>query len=46
MSYVDVDELLEEFHEYWMRLVATGHIENVFAFERVFSTFKSNKGMV
>jgi hypothetical protein len=40
------DRLLEEFHVYWMGLVKTGVVKNVFAFEKVFGEFKDIKGML
>jgi hypothetical protein len=40
------DQLLEEFHGYWIRLVKMGVVKDVFAFERVFGEFKNMKGML
>lgn len=40
------DQLLEEFHGYWIGLVKMGVVKDVFAFERVFGEFKNMKGML
>ena len=41
-----IDQLLEEFHGYWIGLVKIGVVKDVFAFERVFGEFKNMKGML
>ena len=40
------DQLVEEFHEYWIDLVKEGSVKNIFDFERVFSEFKRDQGML
>jgi hypothetical protein len=41
-----IDQLLEEFHGYWIGLVKAGIVQDVFAFEKVFSDFKRVKGLL
>jgi hypothetical protein len=41
-----IDQLLEEFHGYWMGLVKAGIVRDVFAFEKVYSDFKRAKGLM
>jgi hypothetical protein len=40
------DQLVEEFHDYWIGLVKKGVVKNIFDFERVFSEFKREQGML
>jgi hypothetical protein len=44
--YTEIDQLLEEFHGHWMGLVRTGIVQDVFAFEKVFSEFKRAKDLL
>ena len=41
-----LDQLVEAFHGYWIGLVKDGIVKNVFDFERVFSEFKRDQGML
>jgi len=40
------DQLVEEFHNYWIGLVKEGIVKNIFDFERVFREFKREQGML
>jgi hypothetical protein len=44
--FSEIDQLLEEFHGYWMGLVRTGIVQDVFAFEKVYSEFKRAKDLL
>jgi hypothetical protein len=44
--FSEIDQLLEEFHGHWMGLVRTGIVQDVFAFEKVFSEFKRAKDLL
>jgi hypothetical protein len=46
VPHLTVDQLIEEFHEFWIDLVKDGMVKSVFDFERVFGEFKRSKGML
>lgn len=45
-SVLMIDQLVEEFHIYWIDLVGRGDVKNVFDFERVYNEFKRSRGML
>jgi len=45
-STLMIDQLVEEFHIYWVDLVRQGDVKSVLDFERVYNEFKRSKGML
>jgi hypothetical protein len=41
-----IDNLLEEFHDYWLDLARRGLVTSVLDFERVYNEFKRSKALL